>query len=400
MGPVSFATSDGGRETLQVAIRELRRALDPTEVKVLNDIPDFDVTAAHEIYAKLLKPVEVGWKDAKTLLVVTDGALGQLPLSLLPVEPAIVGADTGLTFDRYRSVPWLTRSHAVTVLPSVASLNALGGPRVAQVTHRPFVGFGDPYFNIAQQARARDQSNRAIQVASRSISLRSVPRTRVVDSAEIERLPQLADTRDEITAIAAALGADPINDVFLGERASESQVKSMDLSPYRVISFATHGLVPGDLNGLYQPALALSSPKVTGDTGDGLLTMDEILRLKLNADFAVLSACNTASADGRGAEAVSGLGRAFFYAGARSLLVSNWPVHSAATTELMTLTFRSLAKETGLTRAEALWRARIAMIDKGVYIVDGKAAFSYAHPIFWAPFTLVGDGGGTKAAIN
>ena len=112
---------------------------------------------------------------------------------------------------------------------------------------------------------------------------------------------------------------------------------------------------------------------------------------------ALLSACNTASANGRGAEAVSGLGRAFFYAGARSLLVSNWPVHSAATTELMTLTFRSLAKETGLTRAEALRRARIAMIDKGVYIVDGKAAFSYAHPIFWAPFTLVGDGGGTKA---
>src|SRR3546814_8473641 len=94
--------------------------------------------------------------------------------------------------------------------------------------------------------------------------------------------------------------------------------------------FAPHGLVPGDLNGLAEPALALSAPAVTGASGDGLLTMSEILGLRLNADWIVLSACNTASGDGASAEAVSGLGRAFFYAGTRAVLVTNWPVETTS----------------------------------------------------------------------
>ena len=124
--------------------------------------------------------------------------------------------------------------------------------------------------------------------------------------------------------------------------------------------------------------------------------MNEILGLKLNADFAVLSACNTAAAAGQGAEAVSGLGRAFFYAGARALLVSNWPVHSGATTDLMTRMFKSLANDNGLSRTEALRRTKLQQIDKGTFQINGKAAYSYAHPIFWAPFTIIGDGGRAK----
>ncbi len=152
-------------------------------------------------------------------------------------------------------------------------------------------------------------------------------------------------------------GAKIAQDVFLGSEASEQNVRTKDLSPYKVISFATHGLIPGDLNGLNQPALALSSPEVTGEKeNDGLLTMGEVLGLKLNADWVVLSACNTASGEGQGAEAVSGLGRAFFYAGSRSLLVSNWPVHSAATTELMTTLFSRQANDNTINRAEALRR--------------------------------------------
>ena len=92
-------------------------------------------------------------------------------------------------------------------------------------------------------------------------------------------------------------------------------MKSTDLSRFRIVAFATHGLVPGDLNGLTQPALALSAPNVADVDGDGLLTMEEILALKLDADWVVLSACNTGAGAGAGAEAVSGLGRAFFYAG-------------------------------------------------------------------------------------
>jgi len=161
-----------------------------------------------------------------------------------------------------------------------------------------------------------------------------------------------------------------------------------------VIAFATHGLVPGDLDGLTEPALALSAPQLSGGGGDGLLGMDEVLALKLNADWVVLSACNTASGDGAGAEAVSGLGRAFFYAGTRALLVTNWSVHSQSARELVTDLFKRQANDPKLTRAEALRLAMVALMDGPGYVgADGKTEFAYAHPLFWAPYTIIGDGG-------
>ena len=172
----------------------------------------------------------------------------------------------------------------------------------------------------------------------------------------------------------------------------------MSLSDYRVIAFATHGLVPGDLNGLTQPALALSSPQVSGGEDDGLLTMGEILGLKLDADWVVLSACNTAAGQGAGAEAISGLGRAFFYAGTRALLVSSWPVETTSARLLTTDIFRRQADNASLSRALAVQEAMLALIDGDGYVdvATGKAVFSYAHPIFWAPFSLVGDGAGGR----
>jgi len=184
-------------------------------------------------------------------------------------------------------------------------------------------------------------------------------------------------------------------DVFVGKAANERNVKTLDLSDRKVVMFATHGLVPGDLNGLTQPALALSAPNVADVDGDGLLTIDEILALRLNADWVVLSACNTATGDGAGAEAVSGLGRAFFYAGTRALLVSNWPVETTSARALTTDLFRRQADDAALSRAQALRQAMLGLID-GPGVVDSRAnrtLFSYAHPIFWAPFSLVGDGG-------
>ena len=118
----------------------------------------------------------------------------------------------------------------------------------------------------------------------------------------------------------------------------------------------------------------------------------------MNADWVVLSACNTASGEGAGAEAVSGLGRAFFYAGTKAILASNWAVHSEATTTLMTNLFKRQAADNSVGRAEALRKTQIQMIDQAVFARpgDGKALFSYAHPLFWAPFSLIGDGGGGR----
>jgi CHAT domain-containing protein len=226
------------------------------------------------------------------------------------------------------------------------------------------------------------------------LKLRAAPHTEDLDHAALAMLPRLPDTRQELTSIARALGADPAKALYLGKDANERNVETMDLARYRIIAFATHGLVPGDLDGLTQPALALSAPQVAGVTGDGLLTMARILALKLDADWVLLSACNTAAAAGAGAEAASGLGRAFFYAGTRAVLVTNWSVHSASAQQLVSDLFRRQAADPRLSRAEALRLAMMALLDGNDSSEGGgKAAFTYGHPLFWAPYSIIGDGG-------
>ena len=108
----------------------------------------------------------------------------------------------------------------------------------------------------------------------------------------------------------------------------------------------------------------------------------------------VLSACNTGAGAGAGAEAASGLGRAFFYAGTRALLVTNWSVHSQSAKDLVTDLFKRQADDPKLTRGEALRQAMMALADgKGYVDSSGKTEFAYAHPLFWAPYTIIGDGG-------
>ena len=165
-------------------------------------------------------------------------------------------------------------------------------------------------------------------------------------------------------------------------------MRRFDLSNTRVLSFATHGLIAGDLPKLGEPALVLTPPARPTPNDDGLLRASEVSRLKLNADFVILSACNTAASDGTpGAEGLSGLAKAFFYAGARSMLVSHWPVDSEATVKLTTGLIRATASDPTVGRAEALRRAMLAMIDE----TSGGA--EHAHPFFWAPFILAGEGG-------
>jgi CHAT domain-containing protein len=390
-----------GREPLRAVVQGLRKALDPNAA-TLDDIPAFDVKAAYALYATLLQPAEAALAGVRDLFVVPDDALGQIPLGVLVTAPVAASKEAEtVPFTRYRSVPWLVRRMAVTQLPSVGSLAALRALPAGDPNRRAFVGFGDPWFSREQAAEAqREAATQVAGLVTRGvpIRLRSAPKGDANFTAELAQLPRLADTADEVRAVAAALRADPARDLFIGAKASASTIKGLDLSAWRVVMFATHGLVPGDLTGLNQPALALSAPDVTGNAADGLLTTEDILGLKLNADWVVLSACNTAAGQGAGAEAVSGLGRAFFYAGTRALLVSNWPVETASARTLTTDLFRRQVEQPTLTRGEALRQAELGLIDgPGMAGPDGKALFSYAHPIFWAPFSLVGDGGGTQA---
>jgi CHAT domain-containing protein len=403
-GAPAFASAPISATKVAEEVRALRRALEPN-ASTLAEIPTFDTDRAFRLYAALLQPVESGWRSAKSLLVVPHGALGELPLALLPTAAGKPSAGGALPFAEYQKVPWLVRQLAVTQLPSATSLVTLRTLPPGDAKRRAFVGFGDPWFNEAEAKEAQSQGAASgTVIASRGaagkglhIVLRAAPKTESAASASVANLPRLPETADEVRNIAIALKANLDADVFLGAKANEETVRTADLAHRRVVMFATHGLVPGDLDGLQEPALALSAPGVAHIQGDGLLTMSKILGLKLDADWVVLSACNTAAGSGAGAEAVSGLGRAFFYAGTRALLVSNWPVETTSARTLTTDLFRRQAEQPTLSRAEALRQAELALIDGPGFAPDGKPLFSYAHPIFWAPFVVIGDGGGSRS---
>jgi CHAT domain-containing protein len=406
-GVVVFAQVPLTALALEAKVRKLREALEP-QVATVSDIPPFDLDLAYELYASLLKPVEAGWQNAKSLIVVTNGALGELPLGLLPTAPWHLDPTARPLFAGYREVPWLARAHAVADVPSVSALITLRQLPPGSPSRDKLIGFGDPYFKAQDvvEAEAEDDGKTMIMAAARDpgtvtrgipLKLRASPHTEDIDVAELAMLPRLPDTREELMAVARALEVDPAKALYLGKAANEQNVETLDLSRYRIIAFATHGLVPGDLDGLTQPALALTAPEIAGVKGNGLLTEDKIFALKLDADWVVLSACNTAAGQGAGAEAASGLGSAFFYAGSRALLVTNWSVHSASAGALIADLFRRQAANPSLSRAEALRQSMMALLDgDGFKDESGQILFYYAHPLFWAPYSIIGDGGGAN----
>ncbi len=377
---------------LDQIVTTLREALDPN-ADAAGRLPKFRFDLSHELYNKLLAPVEAGWKGAQELIVIPHGRLGQLPFGVLTTAPFSV-KPAKLDYAEMAEAPWLIKQIAVSQLPAAVAMPALRAG-AGQKAERPFVGFGDPVFMAdaaAAVAGTRGVKKRGIQRRNLSIVQAAVAKPEVEPAMappiNFKLLPQLPDTSLEIQEVGGVLSADKNRDIFLFERASESLVKQTDLSPYRVVMFATHGLMNGEMPGLYQPALALTNPSVSGEKEDGMLTMEEILGLKLKADWVVLSACNSAAAGGQSSESVSGLGRAFFYAGAKSLLVTNWAVETESARMLTTEAFRSQAKDPALPRARALQQSSLSLMKK-----SAGNDFSYAHPMFWAPYTLVGDGG-------
>ena len=153
-GPVAFAFVPTNLRDMNGKVRRLRQALEP-QAESVADVPPFDLKLAHELYELLLRPVEAGWKPAKSLIVVANGDLGLLPLSLLPTAPTELKAEEGgPMFANYRDVPWLARTHAVTLVPSAATLRTLRALPAASPKRDPLIGFGDPLFNAEQAAEA------------------------------------------------------------------------------------------------------------------------------------------------------------------------------------------------------------------------------------------------------
>ena len=123
-GPIRFARLDMTARQLDTKVSKLRDALEP-QATTIAEIPPFDIASAHELFRQLLEPVQDGWRDAKNLIVVTNGALGLLPLALLPTAAAEVKRDDDPPFSSYRAVAWLARTHAVTTVPSASALRTL-----------------------------------------------------------------------------------------------------------------------------------------------------------------------------------------------------------------------------------------------------------------------------------
>lgn len=377
-----FAVTGEGSVWQQIPLTaaEIGERVAKLRAGLFNATPDpsapvpFDLEASHALYAALLGPVEGFIAGKPKLLTVPTGALTSLPFQVLVTkkpDPAVAPDE------RYRKASWLLGQKAVTVLPSVPSLRALRSFAKTSRATKPFIGFGDPL--LQRSSGDRKAAPRSVQ------PYQSYYKGSLVDLDTLRKgLPALPDTADELRAVARELGATD-SDVRLGAAATVTSVKAAGLEQYRVVDFATHGLVAGEVGGLSEPALVLSLPDRPTAEDDGLLTASRVAKLSLDADWAVLSACNTAAGDKPGAEGLSGLARAFFYAGARALLVSHWPVDSEAAVRLTTSAFSELAKNPGIGRAEALRRSMQKLL-------ADRSSVRNSDPAIWAPFVLVGEG--------
>jgi CHAT domain-containing protein len=364
-------------------------------------MPKFDYQGAHAIYKAFFEPLGELTQGKKHMVVATSSALAKLPFAVLQTQ-AFNGSNPV-------DAPWLVKSMAVSHVPTASGWMSL--KRFGKVPHsvEPMVAWGDPLFDgkavqkIAEAAKAEKvekaektdkPSNTQVAMAESGTTVRSVMSTRSTASLEVSdadayltysKIPPLPETRDEVEELAKILGADSKSDLYLGANATRASVlkssTSGQLTKKQVVVFATHGLLAGDLPNLSQPALAMAATPNPADSP--LLTLEDVLSLKLNADWVVLSACNTAGADGRAEEAMSGLARGFFFAGSRSLLVTHWSVESESAMQLTTNAFASYKKDTTMRRSEALRQSMLTVMKSP----------AFGHPAFWAPYALVGEGG-------
>ena len=357
----------------------------------------FDLGLAHKLYLALLEPV-ADLIANRHLVIVPSGPLTHLPLHLLVTDApnsSVAGTEA------YRRAAWIPRRHAITVLPAVSSLMFLREVARESRASKPYIGIGNPlldgpdsrYQRLALAARDHNHcpkdlwtlKSKGFIAPNRRVLLSS--QNRLADNDQVRLQIPLPETADELCAVGHDLGS-KLEDIRLGERATEKDVKALNesgvLSQYRILHFATHAALADQLTGGTEPGLILTPPVQSSENDDGYLDASEIATLHLDADWVLLSACNTAAEVRRGEEPLSGLARAFFYAGARSLLVSHWAVNSEATVKLISNAVKQMSLDPRVGRSEAVRQSMLQLIDHGNE--------QEAHPAFWAPFVVVGNG--------
>jgi CHAT domain-containing protein len=357
------------------AVGTLRKAFEVRE----RQIEPFDTAEAYRLYHSLLGGVETGLDGVDHLIVVPTGPIASLPLGLLVTEAPKPGAQRD-----YVAAQWLLKRMGISEVPSARAFLSLRQQSRSPEATRPLFAVANPDFAGSAATGAPASGLTALDNECRDEG--------PVPPQLIRALAPLPDTADEVHKVAAILHADS-GSILMGDDATEPRVRAMPLAQYRVLYFATHGLLPTALRCQSEPALVLSPPRTPAKTrdSDGVLDASEVAELHLDADLVVLSACNTATGGGEfGGESLSGLAGAFFHAGARSVLASHWEVPSQQTVQLMTGLFERLGPNLNGGIAEALRQSQLVLSSKP----------ETAHPFFWAAFTLIGDGGAPSARRN
>lgn len=320
-----------------------------TKLLASPDVAEEDLKMAGRRIGQLLLPLDdLRSKTFSTLIIIPDGYLNWLPFETLILDD-----------QEYPEGRYLVETHNVYYLPALSMIKRQKIDPRARGESRELLAFGNPYHSqwFNEQVRARIYFAEGIPPAP-DFCLDSLP----FSQKEIKQLARLF----------------PGNscDLFLGKKASEENLKSLNLSQYRIIHFACHGLISEKFP--QRSSLVLSSSRRSSE--DGFLTAREIYTLRLNSELVVLAACQSSRGAVERAEGVIGLPRIFLLAGARAVISSLWSVNDRSSRELMLHFYRSLVA--GQTKDEALRQAKLRMIKKGK-----------SHPYFWAGFVLAGDSG-------
>ena len=341
----------------------------------------WDIPLAYQLYKTLFGPVEAQLAGVRRLIYQPDPTMVGVPIGALVTDAAslqvmvqnVETARLNKAEASYKGVNWLATRLDTSVSVSTAAFWNTRRSRPSRA-QKPFLGFADPLIAKGAEAFA------SVVAPAWSVKIAGGADFCADYRAQLMALPQLPEAATEVQFVARAVGAP--ESVISGADFTDDRIKNGGgfegrLDQYRVLYFATHGLLP-QANGCFQPSLVTSQG---GSDSDSLLDASEIPGLQLDADLVVLSACDTGAGldDGGGGAALGGLVSTFTYAGARNLLVSNWEVDSAATEILMSAVFKSKAA----TQGEALAEAERSFIERDD---------DYSHPYYWAAFSIVGDG--------
>lgn len=367
------------RRIVGIDVADPQRGLGISATPFAEDAASF-VTASSALYRAVIEPVG-SLIGEKRLLVVADGALNYVPFEALVKSPA--SAD-------YSSLPYLIKSNEIIYAPSASVIGAIR-QQDNNRSGRAMLILADPVFN-SNDARAHGAAASANSGDTRGLGIQSAltdvagpEANATADSTKMQGLPlaRLAGTRTEaeqIVKLAKASGTQA--DVWLDLEASEGNIESRDVSKYRVLHIATHGLLNAERPQFTGLVLSLVGNK----NEDGFLRTDEVFNLRLGAPLVMLSACETGLGKEKRGEGVMGLTRAFMYAGAPTVGVTLWSVADKSTAELMTDFYKRLLASPGASPSAA--SASAAMRNAQLAMINGK---KYSAPFYWAPFVLVGD---------